>query len=123
MAPLVKWLLNMGSVLFVSLGFLYNCSGPIIDVYAKEILERKLVELGVSPQVIAEIKKQGDRNGTNIVDLGADADQIRRDIQSVKDQTRSISAKQDAMAAQNTRIESQLDRVLDAILNRNGPPQ
>lgn len=118
-APFVKWLLHVGSVLVVVFGFLWNCSGPIIDVYAKDIFEKKLIELGVNPRVIAEMKTQGERNGVNITDLHTNADQIRRDIQAVKDQTRSISAKQDAMAQQNTRIEGQLDRVLDTLLNRD----
>lgn len=118
-APIVRWLLNFGGMLGVCFMTLYNCSGPVIDVYANEVFERKLIELGVNPSVIAEMKHQGERNGANIVELTGDADMIRRDIQAVKDQARNISAKQDALSAQTTRIESQLDRVLDNLLGRD----
>ena len=121
LAPVIKWMLHVGALLAILWGFFWNFSGPIIEVYANEILEKKLIQLGVGPRAFAEMQAQGVRNSTNIIDLANDAEMIRRDIQAVKDQTRAISGKQDSLAAQTTRIEGQVDRIVDALVNRDRP--
>lgn len=118
-AAAIRWLMHVGALLVILWGFFWNFSGPIIESYANEILEKKLIQLGVSPKAVAEMQAQGIRNGANIVDLANDAEMIRRDIQAVKDQTRAISGKQDTLTAQGARIEVQVDRIVDALLNRN----
>lgn len=116
LAPLIKWLMNVGALLVILWGFFWNFSGPIIEVYADEIFEQKLIKLGVSPKAVSEMKAQGEKNGVNIIGLGDDAEMIRRDINNLKNQAQAISVKQDTLAAQGARIETQVDRILDALI-------
>jgi len=118
LAPIIKWLLNVGALLVILWGFFWNFSGPIVESYADEIFEQKLIKLGVSPKAISEMKAQGEQNGTDIKSLAQDADLIRGDINAVKQQAQSISNKQDSLSAQTTRIEGQVDQILDALLSR-----
>lgn len=116
LTPIVKWLMNVGALLVILWGFFWNFSGPIIEVYADEILMNKLNKMGLNPRVVAEIQALGERNNQNIIGLGDDAELIRRDINGLKDQARSISGKQDTLSIQTTRIEGQIDRLVDALI-------
>ncbi|MDP1702574.1 MAG: hypothetical protein Q8L53_16675 [Aestuariivirga sp.] len=120
LVPIIKWLMNVGALLVILWGFFWNFSGPIIEVYAEEILEQKLIKMGVNPKMVAEIQAQQQRNSINILGLGEEAEMIRRELSQVKRQAQAISGKQDALSAQTTRIEGQVDRIVNALISR-GP--
>lgn len=113
LAPIVRWTLNVGALLVVMWGFFWNFSGPIIEVYANDILEKKLTQLGLSPQAFADVTNR-------VKNLDQDADLIRGDINGLKQQAQRMESVQGVMQSQNTRIERQVDQLVDALIR---PPQ
>ena len=104
--------MNVGALLVIMWGFFWNFSGPIIEVYANDILEKKLTQLGVSPQAFADITKR-------VKNLDQDADLIRGDINGLKQQAQRMETVQGVMQSQNTRIERQVDHLVDALIRPN----
>jgi septal ring factor EnvC (AmiA/AmiB activator) len=93
---------------------LWLFSGPLVKAYAADAFVEMLEAQGMSPKDFAAIKSK-----TN--EIATDNEKIKSDLNSVKQQNGAISAKQDALQTQSSRIERQLDQVLQVLIGR--PPQ
>lgn len=109
----VGQILRMFTGIGTTLTMLYLFAGPFVKSYAGEALLDVLIQQGVDPQAIAEMKKQGIANGINIGELAVDADKIRSDLSAVKQQNLLIINKVDNAAAL-------LEKLLDQELRRTG---
>lgn len=90
---------------------LWMFSGPLVKAYAADAFVEMLKEQGMDPEDFAAIKSKTD-------EISADNDKIRGDLNSVKQQNQAISIKQDALQTQSTKIEKQLDKILDVLIER-----
>ncbi len=108
-ASLLGKILRILTIMATPLAILYAFSGPILKSYAADAFEQMLVEQGVDPKAFAEIAKE-------VKDLSQDNDLIRGDINGLKQQAQRMEITQGAMHAQNTRIEGQIDHLVDALI-------
>lgn len=93
---------------------LWLFSGPLVKAYAADAFVEMLKEQGMAPEDFAAIKSK-----TN--EIASDNEKIKGDLNSVKQQNQAISAKQDTLQSQSTRIERQLDQILDVLIARPQP--
>lgn len=98
-----------------TLALLWLFAGPFVKSYAGDALLDVLIAQGVDPKAIEEMKIQGIENGKDIGALSQDADLIRGDINSVRQQNQLILNKVENSAAL-------LEQLLKAQLNRTASP-
>lgn len=97
---------------------LWLFSGPFVKAYAADALLEVLKQQGIDPQAIREMQRQGTLNGESIKNLDEDADKIRGDLNTIKQQVGQVANQIQEQAAQSTRQESLLNKLLELQLRK-----
>ena len=93
---------------------LWLFSGPLVKAYAADAFVEMLKEQGMDPEDFAAIKSK-----TN--EIAGDNEKIKTDLNAVKLQNQDMAIKQDNLKNQSNRIEKQLDKILDVLIERPSP--